>query len=247
MFFPTVFMFHLFTVQAGIVCACALMLAACSKQEATEFTQQAQASLSTNEQKARDAEPQPALAEQSYEEGRHYFRVGRPTRNANGRVEVAEVFWFGCPHCFAMESYVESWKKSKSDDTELVLIAAPLSGIWGFHAQVYYTNKAMGIAEQVHMATFNAIHRQNKRLSSLDEVADFYQKNFGVDAEDYRDTFNSFSVNVEMKKASELLQRYEINSVPNFVVGEAFRVNAESAGSTPGIFHVIDYLVRTQF
>jgi len=224
----------------------ALFLFACGDQEsiAQANRQNSEPALPKVENLA---DAQPAKTNQIYQEGKHYFRIGEPTRNEHGKVEVVEVFWFGCGHCFATEPYIESWDRNKSQDAELVRVAAPLSGIWGFHAQVYYANKALGIAEQVHQATFNAIHRDGLRLSSLNQVADFYAENFGVDAEEYKNAFNSFSVNLELNKARELVEQYRINSVPNFMVGGAYRVNAESAGSIPGIFSVINYLLSAKF
>ena len=189
-------------------------------------------------------ESAPAL--QAYNEGTHYYRVGEPRRNADGKIEVIEIFWFGCGHCYATEPYVKQWKKNKPEDVELTLVAAPFSGAWGFHAQVYNTNKALGIAEKVHQATYDAIHQKGMRLTSLDEVTSFYNKEFGVDPDEYEAAFRSFGVNVAINQAKELLTEYKIESVPNFIVGGAYRVNAQSAGSTAAIFQVIDYLIRNK-
>src|SRR4051812_5267045 len=37
----------------------------------------------------------------------------RPAAAAGGKVEVNEVFWYGCGHCYALDPALESWKASK--------------------------------------------------------------------------------------------------------------------------------------
>ena len=48
-----------------------------------------------------------------YVEGTHYVRLAQPVRTADpSRIEVTEVFWYGCIHCFHLEPLVNDWKPS---------------------------------------------------------------------------------------------------------------------------------------
>ena len=49
-----------------------------------------------------------------FAEGIEYERLNTPVRTSNpDKVVVTELFWYGCPHCFRLEPYIEKWKKSE--------------------------------------------------------------------------------------------------------------------------------------
>jgi thiol-disulfide isomerase/thioredoxin len=37
----------------------------------------------------------------------------QPTDAPPGKVEVIEFFWYGCPHCYVLDPYIETWRKDK--------------------------------------------------------------------------------------------------------------------------------------
>src|SRR5215467_7720074 len=47
--------------------------------------------------------------------GKHYTRLSptQPTSSPPDKVEVAEVFWYGCPHCYALDPSLKSWVATK--------------------------------------------------------------------------------------------------------------------------------------
>ena len=49
---------------------------------------------------------------EQFREGVHYEIVDKPTTVRDpSKIEVTEVFWFGCNHCYALEPYIARWKK----------------------------------------------------------------------------------------------------------------------------------------
>ena len=46
----------------------------------------------------------------------------QPTSVAPGKVEVLEIFWLACPHCYALEPYLRSWLKTKPAYVEFVRV-----------------------------------------------------------------------------------------------------------------------------
>ena len=51
--------------------------------------------------------------------GKHYqaLKSNLSTRDPS-KVEVVEVFWFGCNHCFFLESYLQPWKEKLPKDVD---------------------------------------------------------------------------------------------------------------------------------
>src|SRR5690554_2692579 len=78
---------------------------------------------------------QPAL----YMEGVHYEAIAKPVRTVDpAKIEVAEVFWYGCPHCYAYEPFIYNWNQQVADD--VVFVHSP--GMWNemmeTYPQIYY-------------------------------------------------------------------------------------------------------------
>ena len=161
-------------------------------------------------------------------------------------VEVLEIFWYGCPHCYRTQPYIKQWEETKSAEAHLVRMPAPLNGLWSIHAQIFYTNQAMGLEEKLHQATFSALHKKKLNLDSVKKFAAYYAKNFGVDEQKYIKTASSFNVNLKLQQAAKKIEQAGIQGVPVFIVAGKYLVNHESAGSPSRIFSVIDSLVESE-
>ena len=161
-------------------------------------------------------------------------------------VEVLEIFWYGCPHCYGTQPYIKQWEETKPAQAHLVRMPAPLNGLWSLHARIFYTNQAMGLEEELHQATFNALHKEKLRLDSVQKIATYYAENFGVDEEKYIKTASSFNVNLKLQQAENKIEQAGIQGVPVFIVAGKYLVNHESAGSPSNIFSVINALVKDE-
>ncbi len=67
-----------------------------------------------------------------WENGVHYRTLSNPvsTVTENG-VEVAEVFWYGCPHCYNFKPLAEAWEERAPDYVNYVRLPAVLGQSWG--------------------------------------------------------------------------------------------------------------------
>jgi len=135
-----------------------------------------------------------------------------------GQIEVIEFFWFGCPHCFALQTYVDSWLRSKPDNVVFKRIPAALNPVWDTDARAYYTAKALGIADKAYPAIFNAIHVNHVQLDSQAAYRDFFVKQFNVTAQQFDTAWNSLQVDTDLTRAKVQAQRYGVLDVPTLVV-----------------------------
>src|SRR5580704_756038 len=81
----------------------------------------------------------------------------QPTDASPGKVEVIEMFWYGCPHCFALDPIIESWRKNKAPYIEFVRVPVMWGEAHRAHARLFYTLQALGKLEELHAAVFNEI------------------------------------------------------------------------------------------
>src|SRR5688572_15417782 len=168
----------------------------------------------------------------SFVEGQHYQKLEHPQRaetDSKAKAEVVEVFWYGCPHCYALEPALATWLKSKPEGTSFLRIPAVLNPSWEVHARTYYALDLMGELERVHPLIFAAIHEQNRRLSSMESMAEFLS-GFSVDSKKFQDTYRSLPVDVRLNRGRELVERYRISGVPTIIVNGTYVTAATMTG-----------------
>jgi thiol:disulfide interchange protein DsbA len=150
--------------------------------------------------------------------GKDYQLVKPPQPIESGnKVEVIEFFWYGCPHCYALQPSLQSWLKRKPADVDFKRQPAVFQESWLPGAQLYYTLEAMGLLEKLHHDVFTAIHEQKARLVDGKAMADWIATK-GVDRQKFNDTFNSFSVQSRAKRAVEVTRAYDIPGTPALVI-----------------------------
>jgi thiol:disulfide interchange protein DsbA len=181
-------------------------------------------------------------------EGIEYQRVvpEQPTTVAKGKIEVVELFWYGCPHCYRLEPTLKKWLKNKPANVVFFRIPATFNKLWNIHAQAYITASIMGVVEKTHQAFFDSIHKLKKRLDTPQKIADFYASH-GVDRKQFLSVFNSFAVKAKLARYRNLMEAYGAKSVPTIVINGKYRTTATMAGGThEALIRVINYLVAME-
>ncbi len=183
---------------------------------------------------------------QSWEEGVHYRKLDTPVRTANeSGVEVAEVFWYGCPHCYNFKPLAEAWEAEAPDYVNYVRIPAALGRSWEPHARAFYALEAMGELEKVHDALFEALAGERRPLNDGESLADFVAGH-GVDPEEFLKNYNSFGVNAKMQQAQAKIRGARVTGTPTMLVDGKYTVTASMAGGHEAVLKVVDYLVEKE-
>ena len=184
-----------------------------------------------------------------YQAGKEYIVLANPQPTSSGdKIEVVELFWYGCPHCYHLEPLISDWLESKPDDVEFVRLPAVLGPSWELYARAFYTAELLGVQDKIHPALFAAIHKDKKKLRNEADLQALFVKQ-GVSAEDFKNTFNSFAVNVKTNNARQMTKRYAITGVPTLIINGKYSTSASQAGGNDKAIKVMDYLVareRTQ-
>ena len=105
--------------------------------------------------------------------GTNYVPIvpAQPTSVGPDKVEVVEVFWYGCPHCFDLEPYIQSWIKKKPAYVEVVRMPVMWGPVHRAHARLFYTLQALQRSD-LDQKVFEAIHNEHNMLAGKDECAD---------------------------------------------------------------------------
>jgi thiol:disulfide interchange protein DsbA len=205
---------------------------------------------SAAEDEEEQAEDQPLILAQAdvpaasqdwkFKEGTHFTRMvpTQPTVGGADKIEVAEVFWYGCNHCYDFETYVNRWLEDKPANVRFVRIPAVWNPLVKLHAQLYYTeevlvkNGKIANPEQFRAAIFAEYHRRGNRMASESAIQAIFERH-EVSADDFTSTWKSFEVAQKLRVAQDLARRYSIASVPTIVVNGKYRTGAPEAGGYP--------------
>ena len=227
---------------------------AAAEQEAIETVEESAAledSVEEEEILIAAVEEETAPAEQAsqwqYTEGRHFrsFTASQGTSSAPDKIEVAEMFWYGCAHCYNFEPYVSNWRKTLPADVEFVQIPVMWNPTNQIHARAFYTAQALGKLDEIHPAMFREIHINNNPLTTEAALQSFFEE-FGVSPEEFTKAFRSFGVNGKLKRATNFTQRYQVRSVPILVVNGKYSTDAPEVGTLQQKLEVADELVERE-
>lgn len=176
----------------------------------------------------------------------------QPTTVAPGKVEVMEVFWLACPHCYALEPFLSAWRKSAPDYVKFVRVPVMWGPIQRAHARLYYTLESLGRPDLVEKV-FTYIHDGDMQagtestLFTSDKQQTFQQQQAwavqnGVAADAFAQAYNSFFVNTQLQQAEGSMNAYEVQSVPFIAIDGKFRTDVEKAGSPKKLISLINFL-----
>jgi thiol:disulfide interchange protein DsbA len=160
----------------------------------------------------------PAAAGAQLVPGKDYRLINpaQPTESG-AKIEVSEFFWYGCPHCNALQPPLQAWLKKKPADVEFRRIPAVFQDSWVPLTRAYYALEAMALADKLHYEVFNAVHVQRLRLQDPKTLFDWVAGK-GVDRQKFADTYASFAVSGRTQRSIDLTRSYDIPGTPAIVV-----------------------------
>lgn len=180
------------------------------------------------------------------EEGIDYTKLTKPQSTESGdKVEVLEVFMYSCPHCFHLEPTIDKWLATKPENVEFRRMPAVFGPKVVPHARAFYAAEMMGAEDRLHMPLFRALHEQKRQIYDEDALVAFAEDQ-GIDGAEFRKNFNSFFVNMKVRRAQEMGKRFGIDGVPSVIVNGKYRTSPSQTGSRDKMVKVIDHLIGVE-
>jgi thiol:disulfide interchange protein DsbA len=175
-------------------------------------------------------------------EGKQFTRLQMPQpTEPNGKVEVIEFFWYGCPHCAEFEPTLQAWKQQLPADVSFRKVPAIFRDSWVPGARLFYTLEALGLLDRLSDAVFAALHRQRINLNDELVLLDWVARQ-GVDRRAFAAAYHSAAVGGKVRKAAEMTQEYGFGGVPVLIVGGKYMPSLE-VGTYADMLRVVDDLI----
>lgn len=176
----------------------------------------------------------------------------QPTNAPPGRVEVTEMFWYGCAHCYALDPFLANWKKKAPAYVEFTHVPVTWGAAHRAHARLYYTLMALGKEDELRDAVFKEIQVNHNMLASNDPIETEqmqmqFVRRFDISEEDFRKAYNSFAVETNLQRAEQLVRRYKVAGVPLMIVNGKYTADVSTAGGQSQLIELItDLAAREQ-
>lgn len=199
----------------------------------------------------------------TWEAGKHYSVLPQAQRTnvPAGKVEVMEVFSYGCPACNHFRPMMKKLKAALPANAQLVYLPASWNAAenWPLFQRAYLTAQSLGVAEKAHDAMFEAIwttgelgvtepnsQKLKTKLPSIDDAARFYQRVTGIKAADFVAASKSFGVDLKARQADRQITEMQVPSTPTLVVNGKYRINNDTLKTGDEMIELVKFLVAKE-
>lgn len=178
--------------------------------------------------------------------GDSWVEITPPQDTHSGeRIEVLEFFWYGCPHCYRFEPYLQQWHEDSPDDVVLVQVPAVSSKAWLPHARAFYTAMTLDILEDHHQALYDTIHQDKRPLLDEKALQAFFEDR-GVDGGEFQRVYRSEEVDQLVKRAYLMTRNYKISGVPALIVNGRYMTSPSAAGGAEQAMAAVQQLIERE-
>ena len=187
-------------------------------------------------------------ARPAYRLGVHYDLIEPSERVFSrdpGRIEVVEMFWYGCRSCYAIQKVLADWRRRQGDDVDYFRLPAVSEEAMVPLARAFYAARQLGVLDRVHIPLFTAIHGFRRPLGDETALARFFKEQ-GVAPADFVRAYRGTAVADGLRRSRILGKRYGIRGVPTLIVDGRYRVDASQVSGAPQLIDVLDFLVALE-
>lgn len=185
-----------------------------------------------------------AFSADGFQEGVHYQTLAKPVVTLDpARVEVLELFWYGCPHCDMLDPALKAWAQQLPSDVLFTRMPVVFGRSWEMHARMFWVAKNLGLLETIHEPLFDTIHREGRRLQRVEDVIAFFER-YGADPAVVKRELAGFATESALRLADARVRAYGIQGVPALVVNGQFVTGVSQAGGESQLFQLLDELIE---
>ncbi|MCK5720031.1 MAG: thiol:disulfide interchange protein DsbA/DsbL [Thiomargarita sp.] len=207
--------------------------------------------VATNDLPKTVIEPKPIETENPFAGDYQILESPQTTGNPD-KVEVLELFWYTCPHCYSFEQgYLSQWREEQMPEyVDLVQMPAVYNKNDKYMplAKAYFVAKELDILDKIHIPLFAALHDKKRSIYTEEAIRDFFVKHGGITKEQFNNSFhNSFSLDTNINKAYDTTKNYKIRGVPIIFVNGKYRLGGTISKGYKNMMQVINYLVAEEY
>src|SRR3954447_1129165 len=198
-----------------------------------------------------------------WNEGTNYERINpvQHTTVPAGKIEVLEVFSYGCPACNQFQPVIEQLAKQLPANAQMAFLPASFKPeeSWPVFQRAYFAAQSLGIAEKAHQGIYDAIwktgeigildpntHGLKRQQPTINDVAKCYERLTGVKQAAFLAAASSSATDTKMRLADAQITAMQVPGTPCIVVNGKYRVNLDSIRSVDQLVDMVKFLVAQE-
>jgi protein dithiol oxidoreductase (disulfide-forming) len=178
--------------------------------------------------------------------GNNFEAVAQPIPTDNAaKIEVMEIFWYGCSHCYSMDTPLNAWVKKLPADVYFKRMPGLPNASWAPMAKAFYAMETLGVSEKLHTPLFEAVHK-SKSLNPTDEKAilAWVTQQSKMDKAKVEAAFKSFTINTNLNRAAQIFRASGATGVPSLVIDGKYITSSTMNGGNEQALKVADYIIE---
>ncbi|OGT81198.1 MAG: hypothetical protein A3J35_04450 [Gammaproteobacteria bacterium RIFCSPLOWO2_02_FULL_52_10] len=170
------------------------------------------------------------------------IRPAQPTKTATNKVEVVEIFYYGCIHCYHFEPQLALWLQNKPANVEFRRMPAIFGKVQIPLAKAYYTAEKLGILDKIHHTLFEAINKNKREIFEDDAIKAFFVEQ-GVNGDEFSCVYNSMEISTKVRQAEVMARNYRVPHTPALIVNGKYLTSPSMAGGFDKLEMTLNSLV----
>lgn len=161
------------------------------------------------------------------------------------KIEVMEIFWYGCGHCHTLEPILAAWVKKLPQDVYFKRVPGVPNPNWAPAGKAFYALETLHLTEKLHTQLFDAIHKERSVNPTVEaQLIDWITKKGGQDRKKVEEAFNSFSNNNNMVRAMNTFRDSGATGVPALIIDGRYLTSSTMAGGNQAVLQTADYIIE---
>lgn len=151
---------------------------------------------------------------------------GQPWQALDGKIEVVEVFSYGCVHCFHFQKHVDAWRAKAPRDVRFTYLPAAFSAGDNF-ARGFFVAQDQRLDARSHHAVFSAVHETSvlpRSGASIDAIAAFYVSQGARSQARFAAAMASPATDEKLNAARAFAARSGVEGTPTLIINGRYRV-----------------------
>jgi thiol:disulfide interchange protein DsbA len=167
-----------------------------------------------------------------------------PTKSTD-KIEVVELFWYGCVHCFNMDPYLDKWADDLPKDVTFKRIPAIPRKDWVASAKAYYALESLGLVNKLHEKLFDAIHKEKIfKHNDTKALINWIALNGKLDKKDVEAAFNSFSMKSKLSRSFKIFKAAGATGVPTMIIDGKYFTSSTMAGGEQNAIDIMNFIIK---
>jgi thiol:disulfide interchange protein DsbA len=162
--------------------------------------------------------------------GHDYVVLPVPQRqDAKNKIEVIELFSWGCSHCYEFYPLLNRWLATLPKDVTFKRVPVSFGHPeWDTLVRAYYALQSTGDVARLDSQIFEAIHREHVSLYDEKSITAWVGKH-GANVSKFTEAFHAFGVNTSVDRSENTVVAYRVDYIPMMAVGGRYTVTGDHA------------------